>query len=219
MPIAYRAAATVTEFGGSTSVVCNRPTGVVSGDVMVAFVFIYDNPAGAVTGVPSGWTEITQAQQFQVSRYQRAYYKVAGGSEPASYTWTVNNLDTVNIGIVAYSGVDNATPLDATSTSSSGTSANRTATGLTTATDNAWLVLGSTGSQNPSAGPSGMTNRATWTGHTVIYDQAITPAGATGNKVITTAADTNGWTTALIALRPASGGAGAAPQLMLMGVG
>lgn len=220
MPIAYVAAATVIEFGGTASVVCNKPAGTADGHVMVAFVWIYDNPAGDVTTPPSGWTLIGACSAAVANIVQRAYIKVAGPSEPSSYTWVISNLDVCGIGIVDYSGVDAATPQDVTATANSGTGANRTATGVTTATDGAVIVVGTSGNtQNITVDPSGMSNRATWSRRN-MYDQTISVAGATGDKVATSAADADGWAAALVALRPAAGGGGgAAPLLMLMGVG
>lgn len=217
MAIAYRASATNTTFVTGAS--CNKPAGTVSGDVLVAFLYFYDDPTGTVSAIPSGWSEITacraeggNAGAFQYA-IQRAYIKVAGGSEPASYTWTLSAADTCNIGIACYSGVDNVTPQDTTGTGNSGTAANRVATGVTTVTDGAFIVVGSTGYANAlTGGFGGMTNRVTWDTKSAIYDQTISPAGATGNKTATSAAETIIWLTALVALRPS--GAAAATGFM-----
>lgn len=224
MAIAYRASSATNVWGDTTSMVCNKPTGVVTDDVLVAFTFTYDNPAAEMTP-PAGWTEIAAGNIEVANLVARAYIKVAGGSEPSTYTFTLNNMDVAFVVMAAYSGVDTATPQDATATGASGTGTNRTATGLTTVTNGAVIVVGSGGhSQALSAGFSGMTERITFapfTGSSVIYDQTIASAGATGNKAATSSADANGWAATMVALRPGGGGGGggAAPRLMLMGVG
>lgn len=208
MAIAWRASAAVTGFGSSTSVVCNKPSGVVSGYEMRMAVWIYDNPAGDVTTPPSGWTLVSAGSLLIGNIVQRIYKKTAGGSEPSTYTTVINNLDVCNIVIGSWSGVDNATPDDATATGSSGTGTNRTATGLTTVTDNAVIAIFSTGyARALSGGFAGTTNRLTWDTKSVISDKLITPAGATGNIAATSAADANGWATCMMALRPASAAA------------
>lgn len=195
----------------TTAATCNKPTGVASGDVLVAAVFIYENPTAGVTTPPSGWTLISAANAAVGNVYQRIYLKVAGGSEPSSYTWTINNDDVCAIGIGAWTGVDGTTPQDATATANSGTGANRAATGLTTATDGAVIAMLSSGWTSAiSAQPSGMTSRIVWNTVCNVSDQTIATAGATGTKTATSAADANGWTTALVALRPAGGAAAGA---------
>lgn len=210
MAIAYRASAGSIAWGDTTSLVCDKPTGTTTDDVLLAFVNTYDNPSSDVTP-PSGWTEIT-AGNIEVSNLvARTFIKVAGGSEPSTYTFTLNNMDVGVIVIGAWSGCNTTTPQDATATGASGTGTNRTATGVTTATANAVIVVGSAGhTQALSAGFSGMTERLTWapfTGSSVIFDQAIAAPGATGNKAATSSADANGWTATLVALRPAGAAA------------
>jgi hypothetical protein len=88
----------------------NKPSGTVSGHVMIA------NISGAngytFSSVPSGWTLITSVNSGD-NYTLKAYYKVAGGSEPSSYTWSAQSSSDTFTGVIStYSGVDTADPID-----------------------------------------------------------------------------------------------------------
>jgi len=79
----------------------------VAGDVMVAAVGIRGTPT--VTP-PSGWTLI---RRDQASTYttQALYARVVTAAEPASYVWVFSQPVPAAGGIVAYQGVNTATPV------------------------------------------------------------------------------------------------------------
>lgn len=93
--------------GTGTSATINKPAGVQSGDLLVAFL----NINGYTTQqVPLGWTFLTYAYSSTsptVSIFE-ILYKTAGGSEPSSYSWT--GLGAVvtgwSGGIIAFRGHD-----------------------------------------------------------------------------------------------------------------
>lgn len=73
--------------GGFGDFVCNKPTGTAENDILIA-VFDSDNANGDITA-PSGWTHKGEYTSGDISGvYFQVYEKMAGGSEPASYTWT-----------------------------------------------------------------------------------------------------------------------------------
>lgn len=112
MSIAQRGSAThAGSNAGSLSIA--KPTGVVSGDVML--LFVTDNNQSITV---SGWTLHAFTVETTNSTYKFSiYYKVAGGSEPASYTVS-NGGGAPFLGtIVAFSGVDNVSPLTSANTS------------------------------------------------------------------------------------------------------
>lgn len=89
MTAAYRAH-DVDEYYGAPGVVLPAPTGLASGDVILAALLTNDG-SRVLTTLPSGWTTIAQATSttapgigFWLCK------KVAGGSEPADYTFTFN---------------------------------------------------------------------------------------------------------------------------------
>lgn len=92
----------------------NKPAGVVTGDLMVATIgFVGKN---ATIGVPSGWTLRSQstADNTSAGPYTLAViYKIAGGSEPASYTASITGgtlYRTIVTQCLAYRNVDPAAP-------------------------------------------------------------------------------------------------------------
>lgn len=75
--------------GTSASLVLNVPLGTTTGDVMLAF---FDLESAGVLTVPAGWGTVLATVDFG-SHTQFYYRKLAGGSEPASYTWTLDAAD------------------------------------------------------------------------------------------------------------------------------
>lgn len=106
-----------TEYGGG--LVIPRPAGVVAGDVLVASVA----STGGVTSAPSGWTELGEQATGGGPEgvRQSVYWKVASGSEPSSYSWSVSG--DVSGGITAWTGVDNAAPIAGSQTAMDATAA------------------------------------------------------------------------------------------------
>lgn len=103
-----RGTATTATATSDTSVAANKPAGVVSGDLLLA-VFTNNNQT---VSRPSGWTQLfyTPASTGNVWA-TGVYYKVAGASEPTSYTFSVPSAAPLVLSITAWSGVDNTTPI------------------------------------------------------------------------------------------------------------
>jgi hypothetical protein len=113
--IAQRGTAT-TAISTSASVTVSKPTGIVSGDIMIANIGNYIN-ATQTSATSSGWTVIagTNLDRGRAT----LLYKIAGASEPSSYTFTVTaSSSAATAAIIAFSGVDNTTPFDVTAPSS-----------------------------------------------------------------------------------------------------
>jgi hypothetical protein len=88
----------------SNTVILNVPTGSTTGDVLLAF---FDLDAAGVTGVPAGWT-LTDSQVYVGTRSNYLYRRVAGGAEPASYTWNLSSSDEHSGVMVSIRGSDTA---------------------------------------------------------------------------------------------------------------
>jgi PKD repeat protein len=189
----------------TTTVVIATPAGTAAGDVLVACI-VPNATKIASTGVPAGWVEIAAVIQGTSTRAY-GYYKVAGSSEPVSYTWTLNASVKNAGGIARYSGVDTATPLDATPRSASGTTATMgTVPAVTTSSANAMLV-GCMGIDSSSTGvaitsPTGMTEAWDIGGkrHELADGLQVTP-GSSGAKTWTFSSGRE-WAGWLVALRP-----------------
>lgn len=214
--IALRNAAT-TSTSNNTNLTINKPVGVVAGDLMLVNIA----KGGNNTTAPSlaGWTLINGANLGGgTNRYGAVLYKIAGGAEPANYTFALGTgTNSASGGIIAFSGVDGTTPFDVApgTISVQGNQTGVVGTGLTTVTANAAIImLGQAAGDNPTystwntTSPGALTElfdvgQGTGDQSSAGAAWAIKPSiGATGNGTATlSAAERNGGI--LLALRPA----------------
>lgn len=92
--------------GSGTSVTCTKPSGTTSEDLLLAF-FTSNNQNASP---PSGWTEIAD-ETVEVFRCQ-VFYKVAGGSEPSNYQFSVGSAAPLVLSITCLREIDSSTPID-----------------------------------------------------------------------------------------------------------
>ena len=89
--IAFVAASRLSDFGGPvSSVVISLPDGVEAGDCLLAQIIIFDPNASNVPTPPSGWSLIRHdsiSGGYRLTAW--LYYKIAGSSEPATYSWNI----------------------------------------------------------------------------------------------------------------------------------
>ncbi len=159
-----------------------------SGNVGVVVLYIQDG-FGHVVTPPAGWSAVTGINGDNgVDAQISAFYKVFGGSESTSYTftWTGNSFNSGSIA-VEYSGVDTSTPIDVsggaihfdppfTTTWSEAS--------ITTVTNNALdIVLVNCKSQGPgfTIDQGGYTERVDQS-TLAYYDGIVATAGATGAR-------------------------------------
>jgi hypothetical protein len=198
--IAFRAASSKGTKLAKT-ITITKPSGVQSGDVLIAGLYVREQPT--ITP-PSGWTLIRQDGKAY------SYVHVAGPAEPASYKWTFPAVHTAAGGIVAYSGVSNVTPVQATSGKVNGKSKSITAPSVTTTQPGSMVVgLFGVNQKTTIAPPSGMTERVdvastndVTNATTELAELLVANPSATGGKVAT-AGIAGGNSGQLIALNPA----------------
>lgn len=93
-----------------------KPSGTTEGDLLICM--IYSTVSTNTITPPSDtvpWTEIISG-----AAGRKVYYKIAGSSEPSSYTFVVSGTN-VNIGVmVRYSNVDQSNPFDGSGTTTAG---------------------------------------------------------------------------------------------------
>ncbi|HSW99667.1 MAG TPA: hypothetical protein VLH38_01380 [Patescibacteria group bacterium] len=108
MAIAVRSASSA--LANSGSVIVTRPAGVVSGDLLVALHF--EDPFGSLAAMtaPAGWALVGTHTGASGNPFGKVWYKVAGGSEPASYIFGQD--DTSVVVVVAISGQDVTVPVN-----------------------------------------------------------------------------------------------------------
>ncbi len=150
-----------TDLVNGTSLTISKPAGTLQNHTMWAGLHYDDS---VTMTVPSGWT------LYQTDTYDGlihdVYYKVAGASEPSSYTWALSISENANGWIATYAGGDTTTPYDTFVIQSNETASTNMASGsLTTGVSNAVVLFSSTISLNQEGDvtvvpPSGWTGRA-----------------------------------------------------------
>jgi hypothetical protein len=223
----------------TNSLEINVPAGTTTGDVMIASITYRpcSNTSGAACTTtiappaPAGtWTLVNTTSTDQTTgggtggfgNRLFVYQRVATGAEPASYTWTFGGVPVhagAAGGIISFSGVDNAAPIDvefgnttASSTTHNATGPGPAFNGITTTVANTMLVTShSANSSTAWAPPTGMTERVDVASLPITNDlgdsiamnhQAFAGPGATGPRAA-------GWTA------PPAGDAGIAHILAL----
>lgn len=114
--------ASTQAIGTSTGVTVAKPTGVAQNDVMIAAVHVGWCNSGSAITPPAGWTLIGHTSNTgsgcgssNTTRQLATFYKVATASEPSNYTFTGTTNQYYVGGIVAYSGVNTANPINTAS--------------------------------------------------------------------------------------------------------
>jgi hypothetical protein len=147
-----------------------------------------------------------------------SYYKVAGASEPTSYTWTFAPMSGwCTGGIQAYIGVSTSTPVDIYG-GQTGTSNSPTTPSLTTTAAADWLIgIWAVWNGNLTINlPAGMTSRINFTGASPHRqaDQALGAPGTTGPRVTTTSTTAGSWIAQGITIKSASSSSDTTPPLI-----
>jgi len=207
--IAFRSADSDGVASGNLTI--NKPTGTVQDDVMIGTIGV--RPETVTITPPSGWTLVRRIDNANANANSLAvYYKVAGASEPASYTWTISTNTGAAGGIQTFSGVDTTNPIDVENGQTTASGLLHATPSVVTTVDNAMLVTSHTFSSATTwTPPTGMTE-----GFDVLGGLQATEgnyvlqatAGATGEKTATAAADADVGNAHILALTPAAASGG-----------
>jgi hypothetical protein len=189
--IAFRSASSGGN-GTANSLTLPAPAGIATGDLLLAAVDVRGSPT--ITA-PAGWT-LVRSDQSGYTIKQSVYYKIAGSSEPASYTWTFASSQGASGGIAAYIGVDTSAPIAATAGQANAASTQITAPSVTTTGPNQLVVgLFGTAVATTVGQPAGFAERyeasstaGTYRATSELSDRLQTSAGSTGTLVATAGA-------------------------------
>lgn len=197
--------ASASNGGDAAAVSLGRPTGVATGDVLIAAFLT--RTTTAVNQAPTGWSLLTTIGSMRV------YARTAEESEPTTYTWTLGSQQRWAGGIVAYRGAA-ANPIDAVAAAASSGTQSLLAPSVTTSVDQTMLVvLFGSHHRGAIAGPAGMTER--WDledggqggpsqgVRSEAADEPLGSAGATGDRIATAGAAALGYGV-LVAIAPDS---------------
>jgi len=210
------------------------PAGTQANDVMIASIALQPCSAASggacVTSVnpPAGWTLVNTINQttglipfstpLVYGNRLFIYRRVATGTEPASYTWTLGGAlkPTGAVGgIVSFSGVDTTNPVVAEAGQATPSSTSHTAPSITsTVTDTMLLSSHAANTSTQWAPPSGMTERVDVASQTppnvtgISLEMNSEPRAAAGPTGTRTASFQSSLlpatgTTHMLALRPA----------------
>lgn len=197
-----------TYSASGTSLVITKPSGTVSGDILIASIGTTGNIA-TITA-PAGWNLIQHNTQGATSStaQQSTYWRLAGGAEGANYTWTLSATGISNGCIWRTNSIDPVNPIN-TSTANSGTGTTLAGSAVTPTVNNVLLGLftinKSTGSTQNASTYWTQRNSALGTSalqcvssHAAQYDKLS--SGSITNVSNGVAGDS--WTAHLIALNP-----------------
>jgi hypothetical protein len=198
MTIAFRSGTYTTSTGSCSATL---PAGVQNGDLLIALIAT-DSTAPMGTG---GFT-----QQASVGANQAYVGTKIASNEGGTENFGAGGGGTYcTVTLLAYSGVNPATPMDATATAASGTVTNVAFPSITTVTNNAWhyaahIATGTTDATAPSGYSTDWNEHPTSEFH--VYHKNKTPAGLISG-ITTTGGGLPAWSAFSLALQPA------APQL------
>lgn len=166
-----------TAAANTTSVVITKPTGLVVGDIMFAFIM---NENG-VTAAPSGWTLIGSIDRTNY------YYVVATSTQTAAsnFTWTVNSGAVGGVITRSSAPFNTTSPYQVSATTVNITSNPSFAIGLTPATADSLLLFYagyrySAGSIQTVSAQAIATSNPTWT---EIYDSSVVSGQTFGGSL------------------------------------
>jgi hypothetical protein len=210
--ICLRAAASASAPSGTLTLTINKPAGAVENDLMIASIAV--RPDIATITPPAGWTLVRRIDNASANANSLAiYWKVAGASEPASYSWTFSTSTGSAGGIRAFFGVDTANPIDVENGQSTPAGLSHETPSVTTTVANAMVVTSHAFSSSATwTPPAGMTEAfdvaseavPNTAGISIEGNYAIqTAAGATGTKTATASNDADVGNTHILALKPA----------------
>ena len=219
---AFRAAVSNAAASGVLSLSVNKPAGTLLGDVMVASIAV--RPETATITAPAGWTLVRRMDNTSSTANSLAvYFKVAGASEPASFTWTFSDSAGSVGGIQSFSGIDTANPLDVEAGQNTGSpgSADLEAPAVTTQFPYDMLVTSHALSSSATlAPPSGMTEAfdvasavsPSDDGESIAGNyQLQAAAGATGTRTTTASNNADRGNAHTLALKASTTAANTAP--------
>jgi len=198
----------------NSRLVINLPAGTVANDVMIASIGVaWSGTVAPVATPPAGWALVRQIDNATATRNSLfVYRRVAGGAEPASYTWDFTNYSFATGGIQSFSGVNTTTPIDAENGVATASAPTHATPSIATTVANAMLVTShtyaSSGTWTPPAGMTEGFDVAAWAvpnalGQSTEGSHVLQPAaGATGTKTATASANADRGNAHILALRP-----------------
>lgn len=162
---------------------------------------------------PPGWTSLVSDNQ-SITKGE-IFYKLAGASEPSSYTWSWTTAATNSAAIHTYRDINPVPTIYDTAKGSNAQTDPIQAPSVTTTVADSWLYCAFYSQGNATWGvPSGMTQRTVNTGNPArqTADETIASPGATGTRQPTTNSTTH-WVAFSVVVEPPAAGSALLPIL------
>jgi hypothetical protein len=133
-------------------VVVGLPIGVQSGDALIAQLVLWDGTGSNVPTAPAGWSIIRHDSVSNGNKITSwLYFKIAGASEPPSYSWTITSQYAAGV-MGAWRRAASLSPIDQSSgATAAGASPISVAAPSLTPSNNSELQIYFYGSQSASA--------------------------------------------------------------------
>jgi hypothetical protein len=203
-PAVFVSMATGQQGSGNPNITINKPAGVQSGDLLIAFILSAGANNAQINTRPAGWVNKHAGTTFLEGQaaFEDCDVLTAGGAEPGSYTWQANGGSEEAIGAILCYRPAHGTQLDAIAGAAMGSgTTNHTAPNVTTIQDQALIVAAymlnrqSGNTIAVSTPPAVMTNRVSHGGPLgigrndlglYVYDEPgpATPGLYTGRQLI-----------------------------------
>lgn len=219
MAIAVGTGTQTTSSASATSLTITKPTGTVSGDLLVATI-VHQQATETVTA-PAGWVSVVAANNVTTNNDLQVdlFYLIAGGSEPANYAFSWATAKPAFGGIIRVTGWDGTTASDVAASANSGSDTNAVALSVTTVTDGALVIIA-------NAAVSGGATFTPPSGFTEEFDSGANQAaelswmvqgthGAVGDQTSVINA-LKQWVTTMWAVRPATSSTLKPPSLRVL---
>lgn len=187
----------------ATALTLNKVTGTLQGDLMIVMCNVdgttTTNYSTTTWTLPTGWAQLDTAANAGIGGF--VFYKVAGASEPASYTFTPSPTGQwIDGSLGCITGQDTTTQFDVTGSHAIGTSG-VSCPSITTVTPNTLLLLlGGSWAGTGATLQTGFTNASGQTDGNAFSTKAQAAAGATGTASFNAGATPQ--VAFLLALRP-----------------
>jgi hypothetical protein len=138
--VTYQAFGEGKQTSNSTSVVVVKPAGTSQGDLLIAAVST-DGSTSASIVAPAGWTLLNRGSDSGNNMTLGVWWKTAGASEPANYTFTWTGNEQAYGWIMRFTGHDSSNPINAWQfQQGASTSSTPTCPTVTTTVANATIV-------------------------------------------------------------------------------
>lgn len=205
-PVLAATATALDASAAATSITVNKPTGTASGDLLLASVTL--RISSATITPPAGWTQVASGGASSITL--ATFIKVAGGSEPSSYTFTTSLAGRQAAGIDRITGADPITPVDVHS-SASGTAATSLVAAAVDPSSADTLLVACFGFSTGTAtvtNPGGMTSDWSFTASAVsaapvnaAAHETLSVDTSTGTRTATASTSGN-WAAQLLVIQP-----------------